>query len=127
MGIVLKQSIQNTVSTYIGFVIGALNTLFLYIHFLSDEYYGLVGFLLSTATVMMPLLAFGINNTLIKFYSTFKKKSEKTNFLTFCLYLPLLVIIPVGLIGYLGYNTIVGFLARENPIIEDYVWSIYLI
>src|SRR5690606_14519409 len=67
------------------------------------------------------------NNTLSKFYSTFKEKSEKTNFLTFCLYLPLLVIIPVGLIGYLGYNTIVGFLARENPIIEAYVWSIYLI
>src|SRR5690606_29916864 len=120
MGIVLKQSIQNTVSTYIGFVIGALNTLFLYIHFLTDEYYGLVGFLLSTATIMMPLMSFGMHNTLIKFYSSYTDKSQQTNFLTLCLYLPLLVIIPIGFMGYLGYDVIVRFLSKENPIIQDY-------
>lgn len=127
MGIVLKQSIQNTVSTYIGFVIGALNTLFLYIHFLTDEYYGLVGFLLSTATIMMPLMSFGMHNTLIKFYSSYTDKLQQTNFLTLCLYLPLLVIIPIGFMGYLGYDVIVRFLSKENPIIQDYVWSVYLI
>ena len=34
MGIVIKQSIKNTIITYIGFGIGAINTLFMYRQFL---------------------------------------------------------------------------------------------
>lgn len=127
MGIVIKQSIQNTISTYIGFAIGALNTLFLYTNFLTDAYYGLVGFLLSAATIMTPLMAFGVHNTLIKFYSSYELESDRKNFLSFMLYLPLLVIIPVGILGYIGYESIVYFLSNENEIIEDYVWGIFLI
>src|SRR5690554_1057325 len=126
MGVVANQSIKNTISTYAGFAIGAWNTLFLYTHFLSDEYYGLVGFLLSAATVMMPLTAFGVHNTIIKFYSSFKEKKEQSNFLSLMLYFPLIVIIPVGLLGYIGFETISSFLASENPIVEDYVLVIYL-
>jgi len=127
MGIVIKQSIHNTITTYIGFAIGALNTLFLYTNFLTDDYYGLVGFLLSAATIVTPLMAFGVHNTLIKFYSAFKTIPERDNFLTMMLYLPLLLIIPIGFVGYLGYDIIVGFLSKENAIIEDFVWTIYLI
>lgn len=127
MGIVIKQSIQNTISTYIGFAIGAVNTLFLYTNFLTDEYYGLVGFLLSAATIMTPLMAFGVHNTLIKFYSSYKHIPDRNNFLTFMLYLPLLIVIPVGIVGYFGYESIVYFLSKENEIIEEYVWSIFLI
>lgn len=127
MGIVIKQSIQNTISTYIGFAIGAVNTLFLYTNFLTDEYYGLVGFLLSAATIMTPLMAFGVHNTLIKFYSSYKHIPDRNNFLTFMLYLPLLIVIPVGIVGYVGYESIVYFLSKENEIIEEYVWSIFLI
>jgi O-antigen/teichoic acid export membrane protein len=127
MGIVVRQSIQNTISTYIGFAIGAVNTLFLYTNFLKEDYYGLVGFLLSAATIMTPLMAFGVHNTLIKFYSSYKHIPERNNFLTFMLYLPLLIIIPVGVLGYVGYESIVYFLSKENEIIENYVWSIFLI
>ncbi|WP_321538338.1 hypothetical protein [Flavobacterium piscinae] len=34
MGIVLNQSIKNTIITFIGFAIGATNALFMYTHFL---------------------------------------------------------------------------------------------
>jgi O-antigen/teichoic acid export membrane protein len=127
MGIVIKQSIQNTISTYTGFAIGAANTLFLYTNFLTDEYYGLVGFLLSAATIMTPLMAFGVHNTLIKFYSSYKHIPDRNNFLTFMLYLPLLIVIPVGIVGYVAYESIVYFLSKENEIIKEYVWSIFLI
>ena len=127
MGVVVSQSIKNAVSTYIGFAVGAWNTLFLYTHFLTDEYYGLVGFLLSAATVMMPLTAFGVHNTLVKFYSSYKDKKEQNNFLSLMLYFPLLVIIPVGLLGYFGYEAMVSFLASENPEIKNYIGVIYLV
>ena len=56
MGIVASQSFKNIISTYLGFFIGAINTLFLYTEFLSDEYFGMVGYMLSLAYVIMPVM-----------------------------------------------------------------------
>ncbi|MDX1773703.1 polysaccharide biosynthesis C-terminal domain-containing protein [Oceanihabitans sediminis] len=127
MGIVASQSIKNTIITYLGFGIGAINTLFLYTQFLTADYFGLIVFILSTANIMMPLLMFGVNNSLIKFYSSYKTRKHQNNFLTFMLFLPFLVIIPVGLIGSLFYDTIASWLAKENHIIKDYTWLIYVL
>jgi len=127
MGIVLNQSFKNTITTYLGFGIGAINTLFLYTNFLSDEYYGLVAFLLSAANIMMPFMAFGVHNAIVKFYSTFKSKNSINSFLTLMLFLPLLFIIPTAFIGYFAYDTLVDWLSRENPIVENYVWHIFIL
>lgn len=126
MGVVVNQSIKNTVVTYIGFGIGAINVLFLYTSFLSDEYFGLVSYLLSTANIMMPLMAFGVHNTIVKFYSTFKSKQSQNSFLTLMLFLPLLVIIPFGLIGHFAFDFISNWLAGDNIVVIDYVWLIYI-
>lgn len=126
MGIVKNQSFKNTVYTYVGFGIGAINTLFLYTNFMSDMYYGLIAFILSTANIMMPLMAFGTQNTLIKFYSSYKTRNSINSFLTLMLFLPLLLIIPIGLIGYYSFDFISDLLSQKNPIIKDYVWLIYV-
>ncbi|MEO9076167.1 MAG: lipopolysaccharide biosynthesis protein, partial [Gelidibacter sp.] len=126
MGIIISQSLKNTITTYIGFAIGALNTLYLYVFFISDVHYGLIAFMLSTANIMMPLMAFGVHNTIVKFYTTFKTKNSLNSFLTLMLFLPLALIIPTGLIGILAYDAIAGALSQKNPIIADYVWYIYL-
>ncbi|WP_369998181.1 oligosaccharide flippase family protein [Winogradskyella sp.] len=127
MGIVLNQSFKNTISTYLGFGVGAINTLFLYTNFLTDEYYGLVAFLLSAANIMMPFTAFGVHNAIIKFYSSFKSKTSINSFLTLMLFLPLVFIIPAAFIGYFSYETIGVLLSGENPIVKDYVWHIFII
>jgi O-antigen/teichoic acid export membrane protein len=126
MGVVVNQSIKNTVVTYIGFGIGAINVLFLYTSFLTDEYFGLVSYLLSTANIMMPIMAFGVHNTIVKFYSSFKTKQSQNSFLTLMLFLPLLVIIPLGLIGNFAFSFISNWLAADNIIVVDYVWLIYI-
>ncbi|WP_179315436.1 oligosaccharide flippase family protein [Winogradskyella undariae] len=127
MGIVLNQSFKNTVTTYFGFGLGAINTLFLYTNFLSDQYYGLVAFLLSAANIMTPFMAFGVHNAIVKFYSTFKTKNSINSFLTLMLFLPLFFIIPAAFIGYLAYDTIVLWLSNENKIVENYVWYIFIL
>ncbi|WP_338374942.1 oligosaccharide flippase family protein [uncultured Flavobacterium sp.] len=127
MGIVLKQSFNNTIITYIGFAIGAINTLYMYVQFLGDTYYGLVGYVLSAANIMMPLMAFGVHNTLVKYFNEYKTEEEKSTFLTFVLLLPLLLIVPFSLIGYFGYHQIATLLSEENPIVYDYVWQIPVI
>ncbi|MEL4308544.1 lipopolysaccharide biosynthesis protein [Joostella sp. CR20] len=127
MGIVLNQTLKNTVVTYIGFAIGAVSTLFLYTNFLSDEYYGLVAYLLSAANVLMPILAFGVQNTLIKFYTSYKDTEAQNTFTGFMFVLPLAIIIPVGIIGVFSYKWIVAYLSETNTILAPYVWTIYVL
>lgn len=127
MGIVIKQSIRNTLTTYLGFGVGAINTLFLYTRFLSDEYYGLVAFILSAANVMMPLLACGVHNSLVKFYSTYKSTNSINSFLTLMLFLPLIIIFPLTGIGVIANNFIGELISQENPIVKNYVWHIFIV
>lgn len=126
MGIVINQSFKNTLTTYLGFGLGAINTLFLYTEFMSDTYYGLVAYILSTANIMMPLMAFGVHNTMIKFYSTFKTKNSQNSFMTLMLFLPLALTIPIGIVGYISYETIAGWLTQKNPIVNNYLWYIFI-
>ncbi len=127
MGIVINQSIKNTIITYIGFGIGAANTLFMYPIFLGAEYYGLTGYILSTANILFPLMAFGVHNTLIKFFSHYKTAAEKGAFLSFVLLLPILMAIVLLVIGYFGYESIVTFESQKNPLIRNYVWQVPVI
>lgn len=127
MGIVVNQSIKNTIITYIGFVIGAANTLLMYPHFLGEKFYGLTGYILSSANIIFPLMAFGVHNTLVKFFTQYKTEKEKGEFLTFVMILPLLVLIPIITIGTVFYTEIASFLSRENPIIYDFAWQIPVI
>lgn len=127
MGIVLKQSLNNTIVTYFGFAIGAVNTLFLYTNFMKADNYGLVQVVLSVSAVLTPILAFGVPNSLVKFYSSFQKHKEQDAFLTLMLLLPLLLIIPIALLSFLANQAIGNLLSRENPIVGNYVWHIFLI
>lgn len=127
MGIVASQSFKNIISTYLGFLVGAINTLFLYTEFLSDEYYGMVGYMLSLAYVIMPLMAFGVHNTLVKFYSSFKTRGSLNSFLTLMLFLPLLIIFPLIIITYFSYGMIGEFLSTKNPIIKNYLWHTVIV
>ncbi|WP_396601162.1 lipopolysaccharide biosynthesis protein [Algibacter sp. R77976] len=127
MGIVAIQSFKNIISTYLGFFIGAINTLFLYTEFLSDEYYGMVGYMLSLAYVIMPIMAFGMHNTLVKFYSNFKSRVSLNSFLTLMLVLPICVIIPLIFITYVSYDAIASFLSNKNDIIKSYLWHTFIV
>ena len=127
MGLVASQSFKNIIYTYLGFFIGAINTLFLYTEFLSDAYYGMVGYMLSLAYVIMPLMAFGVHNTLVKFYSSFKTRVAIHSFLTLMLMLPILIIIPLFLVIYVSYDVIGNFLSQKNEIIKAYLWHTVLV
>lgn len=127
MGIVLKQSLNNTLITYFGFVIGGINTLFLYTRFLTDEYFGLVNVILSASAVLMPLLAFGVPNALIKYYAGFREGKGRDAFLTLMVLLPLVLIIPIAILSHIANETIGNFLSKENPVVKGYVWHIFMI
>lgn len=124
MGIVLNQSLKNTIITYIGFGIGGISTLFLFPPILGKTFYGLSNYILSCANVIMPLFAIGMQNTLVKFYSQCKTEKERNEFLSFTVLFPILLIVLIMLIGLFFYDEIVFFVTKKNPIVKDFIWLI---
>jgi O-antigen/teichoic acid export membrane protein len=128
MGIVIKQSIKNTIITFIGFGIGAINILYMYPVFLGKEYLGLTNYILSAANILYPILSFGIQNTLIKFFNENNKTEEDlSKYFTYMLLLPLFVIIPFFCLFFYFYENIALYESVKNKIVYNFVWEIPLI
>ena len=124
MGVVSSQSFKNLISTYAGFAIGALNVLILYPYFLSQEYYGLVTFLLSAANLIWPFLAAGFHNALIRFYSAYETRRDQDTFLSYALIIPLITGTFIGLISWWLYDWILVYFSDKNQLIQPYAWLI---
>lgn len=114
-------------ATYVGFGFGAVNTLFLYTNFLGEEFFGLVMFILAGALIIQPLLSFGIQDTIIKFYSSYTDEKNQKRFLTWMLILPLVVVVPFGVIGFIFRNSISEWLSIKNALIKPYAFLIFII
>ena len=127
MGIVFKQTSWNILTISIAILIGGVNTLYFYPEFLKDNYYGLVVFLLATSNLLQPLMSFGAQHTIIKFFSSFNDKKEKDQFLSSVIFLPLFFIIPITFLIVQFHDLISQFLSVENPIIESYILVIFLV
>ena len=124
MGIVAKQSILNTIITYVGFGFGAVNTLFLFTNILSEEDYGVVSYLLASSNLLWPLMAFGMQNTLIKFYHSYATEQMKSRIFSWILLMPLLMLLLIGS-GYLiFYDQIMEHYSQSNAVMKSYVWVI---
>ncbi len=131
MGIVLRQSLKNTIIIYLGFLIGGINTIYLYARFLEDQYYGLAMYVFAASNLLMPVIALGIQFTIIKFFVAYRTKTEKDSFLSSVLFLPLLIALPVGFGWNFFHDLIMGYVAKSNVegnlIIENYTVYIYVI
>ncbi len=127
MGVVVHQSIRNVIITCIGFGIGAVNTLFLFTKFMEADHYGLVMYLLSTANILWSFIVFGAHNTLIKFYTGYQETQQRNRFLSMLLIVPLCIAAVIGTLGIVLYEQLVAYFTVENPIIEPYIWTIYVL
>jgi O-antigen/teichoic acid export membrane protein len=77
MGIVVRQSFLNLISIGVAFLIGAVNTLYLYPTFLGSKLQGLIIALLAISNLVQPFISFGTQHAVIRYYSKYTKKSEK--------------------------------------------------
>ena len=127
MGLVIKQSIQNTISTYLGFGLGAINTLFLYTRILPTETYGLLSLILSAASILMPLFVFGFSNTVIKFFGAYSSPKEAALLNGFVLWFPLVFIVPAALSIFFFQIEIAQSLTEKYAFVAPYLWHVLLI
>lgn len=79
MGIIQRQSIKLTIINYIGVVLGAINTLFIYPKILTEEEFGIFKFVTQTAQMLYPFALFGVGSLSIRFFPNFKNEQNGHN------------------------------------------------
>jgi len=127
MSLIAKQSIYNFITISIAFIIGAVNTLFLYPTYPGKEFQGLVVALLAISNILQPFISFGIQHALIKFYSSYKTKEEKDSLLWFSIYFPIIIILFIIPFIVFFKPQILSFLTNVNEEIEKYIKLIFYI
>lgn len=124
MGIIARQSFYNVLSTLFAFTLGGLNTVVFYPRILGPEFHGLIGAILANSNIIQPIFSYGIQFTVIKYFSSYKTKREQDNLLIFSILLPLVVI---GLFAGLVYkfDLINKFIFSEDSSIKSYFFLIF--
>ena len=127
MSIVVKQSFFNLITIGVAFIIGAVNTLYLYPTFLGSKLQGLVIALLAISNIIQPFLSFGTQHAVIRFYSRYRSSKEKNAVLTLSLIIPIIVTAVVIPLFYLYYDQIKVLLFQTENAFSQYAYVIMFI
>lgn len=79
MGVIKRQGIKNTIITYIGILIGAINIIFIQPKLLTPEELGLTRLLYDFAYIIGLAVPLGLPNIIVKFFPFFKDRNLKHN------------------------------------------------
>ena len=79
MGVIKRQGIKNTIITYIGILIGAINIIFIQPKLLTPEELGLTRLLYDFAYMIGLAVPLGLPNIIVKFFPFFKDRNSKHN------------------------------------------------
>jgi len=79
MGIIARQGIKQSIVTYLGIAIGAVNILFIYPKMLEGEQYGFIQALISAAKIFLPFVLLGSMYMIVRFFPDFKDKQNGHN------------------------------------------------
>lgn len=122
-----NQAFVNTILTYLGFGIGAINVLFLYTKFLSQNEYGLVSYILSVSNILTPFLTLGVHTTIIRFFSSFNDEVQKNRFYTIVFFLPVFLIVLGGILTFFSFEIIQNLISQKNEMVGNFIWTMFLI
>ena len=117
MGIIAKQSVYNVLSIALAFGIGAANMLFLYPKYPGKEFQGLIVALLANSNLIQPFISFGVQHTLIKYFSDSESEEEQDRLLWFAILFPLLILALIFPLYNSYSNQILDFLSNSNKTI----------
>ncbi len=121
MGIVAKESIKNTIYSFIGIGLGALYTLFIVPKVFDQNpgQWGLIQLLISYVMLFMPFALFGFSNIIIKFWPRIQE-SERGSFVNFLFIIVLIGLIIMSIVVYLFRTPIFSSDSKDNALFQQY-------
>lgn len=106
MGVIQRQSIKQSLVTYLGIIIGAVSTLFIYPQ-LELEQAGEIQFIIGLVTFLVPFIGIGLPSVAIHFFPYFKESKEKRGRFLFVISLMTFISLTIfSLLTYFNMHTI---------------------
>ena len=126
MGVIIRQSIQNTLISYLGVGFGFVSTILLYPRILTTDQYGLTQLLFSIALVCSQFAHLGVKNMIIRFFPYFgHSEQSRSRFFTFILLVPLAGFVLFSLLFLLAQDLFISSYQDQSALFEEYY--LYLI
>ena len=117
MGIIARQNIKGTITTYIGVAVGIVTTFFIQTRALQPEQIGLIDILLQCSLLFAGLAQLGTNSSAMRYYPFFKdEKCRDHGFFGWTLLVPLIGFTIFLSVFFLFKNSIVGFFAKDSEV-----------
>jgi len=128
LGIIVRQSIANSIMTYMGIGLGFLLTIFLYPHILNPDQYGLTRVLISAAIISSQFAHLGFNKMVIRYFPFFSQaKPRKHGLLFWAFVVPMAGFILFTVLYLLGSDLLIRFYSEQSPLfVNYYLWVIPL-
>lgn len=121
MGVIRRQGIKNTITGYIGILIGFVNLVVVQPHFLTKEELGLTRILYSFALLVAMFVPLGIGNATLKYFPLFKDSEKKHHgYFGFMNLFPIIGFILSALTIYLLKDLILNSYRKESPLLLEF-------
>lgn len=125
MGKVAKQSIQTTIFSYIGVVIGYFNVLWLYPYAMDASELGTFRTIQDLGLLFVPFAQLGVGHGITRYFP--KLESNKSAFLSYSLMIAVAGFLVVSIL-FIGLRTqIIGLFAANSPEVVDFLGVVLLI
>lgn len=125
MGKVASQSIQTTIFSYLGVVIGYFNLLWLYPYALEATELGTFRTIQDLALLFVPFAQLGMGHGITRYFP--KLKQGQSAFLTYSLLLAVLGFILVSSLFWIFKAQIISIFAINSPEVINYLWIVLFI
>lgn len=121
MGVIRRQGIKNTITSYAGIFIGFINLIIIQPRFLTPEELGLTRILYSFSLLVAMFVPLGIGNATIRYFPIFKDKDKNHHgFFAFMNIFPLIGYVLACLIIWLSRDFIMNQYRHESPMFLEF-------
>jgi O-antigen/teichoic acid export membrane protein len=128
MGVIQRQGFKQTLVTYAAMAIGTCNVIFIYPKFLDVDQLGLINFILSSATLLLPFFLLGSNTWTMRHFPYFRdNESNHRGFLFYPVIVSTIGILLGGLILFGFKDQILGHFANQKSYSTEIIKYIFLI
>lgn len=126
MGIIARQGIKQSIITYLGIAIGAVNVIFIYPKVLEAEQWGFIQVLISVSKVFLPLVLLGSMFMIVRFFPDFKdEKNGHHGYLSFILLWANVGFLFFTGLYYLFHEEVFAWFKADEAMVSEY--GIYIL
>lgn len=120
MGVIKRQTIKQSIVTYLAIAIGTISYLFIYTKFLTEDEIGFIRFFQDTTFLLLPIILFGSHQLAVKYFPYWKTENRQHNgFLSLLIIIPFLGFVVFCILFLLFYSSIESYY-QDRPAFADY-------